>query len=200
MVDDTAMGSAKKKNGGKRKPMILEPVLKELLVDIEISGKTWEEFNLAGLCNSKRYIYGGEATKMRRDIGQTFANIKRKDPLSYQHYLDNHGVPSGEALNRQIRILMGDEDSLSSSAKSASDTDSEGDDNSLVSSVESSAKKSKKSKTIKKSTRSTKSKGSKKTRKSRNSKAESFYTPAEPQPIIDKGKHALKNWKCVYLL
>ena len=194
MVDDTAMGSAKKKNGGKRKPMILEPVLKELLVDIETSGKTREEFNLAGLCNSKPYIYGGEATKMRRDIGQTFANIKRKDPLSYQHYLDNHGVPSGEALNRQIRILMGDEDSLSSSAKSASDTDSEGDDNSLVSSVESSAKKSKKS------TRSTKSKGSKKTRKSRNSKAKLFYTPAELQPIIDKGKHALKNWKCVYLL
>ena len=89
---------------GKREPMIHQLLLRELLVDVEKSGKTREEFGLVALCNQKPHAYGAESSETRRKVGLTFGNIKRKDPLSYRQYLDKHNVAPGEALQRLIRV------------------------------------------------------------------------------------------------
>ena len=80
-------------------------LVKNLLQDIEASGKTRREFNLPKLLEEKRHTYGEAGSDKRRDVQKKFDLLKRKTPLQYQKVLDKKGVNSGEALQREIRSL-----------------------------------------------------------------------------------------------
>jgi hypothetical protein len=176
-----------KRKGGKREPMIDKPLAKELAQDIEASGKTRQEFNLLSLCEQKSYVYGAEGDQKRRYVQKTFSNLKRKSPLNYQKWLDKARVSAGEALKREIRELMGEDDDTSSASESQYESGDEEDEEDEEDSLSSTAvsKISKKSKKSRKSTSSKKSTISKKSTQSTN----------QPNPNI--GKNGDSNFERV---
>ena len=112
-------GSKKRKE---KTPLI--PVWKEkqLAQDIELSGKTRDEFNLAVVADAKAAVYGKAGSAERRAVQQKFDQLKRKDPKAYQRYLDKIGVEHGEGVKRELRLAEGSSSESSDSDSSSSES------------------------------------------------------------------------------
>ena len=83
-------------------------ILKQLLTDIEDSGKTRDQFNLTALLNNSiGWKYGDKETvagkKLRLQVQKKFYNIKAKTLDQYVTLLDNHQVAPGEGTRRELR-------------------------------------------------------------------------------------------------
>jgi hypothetical protein len=84
--------------------MGLDPVLvKNLLQDIEASGKTRKEFSLIQLVEEKRHTYGEPGSEKRRLFQKKFDLLLRKTPKKYGDFLDRNHVNHGEGLKRELR-------------------------------------------------------------------------------------------------
>lgn len=106
--------------------MPLEPLIeKNLLQDIEASGRTRKEFNLLAYLDSNQNTYGNKGSQKRRDAQKRFDAIKRATPVSYLKLLDKNKVNSGDALKREIRSSNSSESPTPSKTTSTSDSDSE---------------------------------------------------------------------------
>ena len=111
-------------------PPLTETLIKELLQDIERSGKSRSDFNLLTLVNSKPDTYGAVNSEKRRSIQKKFDLLKRKTPQQYQNYLDKFNVDPSKALRREIRMSQ-----RSITSDSGSDNLSAGSDDSSIYSV-----------------------------------------------------------------
>ena len=118
---------------------ITPTLIKELLQDIESSGKTRGELVLETLVSRKPDTYGEKASDKRRSIQKKFDLLKRKTPQAYLNYLDKFGVDPGEALKREIRLKN---NQSIASASASEDIDFSGDDESTIPSVEESTEAS----------------------------------------------------------
>jgi len=111
-------------------------LIKNLVQDIEQSGKTRSSFNLLALCDDKVSIYGDKATEKRRAVQLKFSQLLLKNPLSYRKFLDRFKVKPGPGLLREVRehkrevcehksSLSNSSSSNSSSSIDSSDTEDE---------------------------------------------------------------------------
>lgn len=84
-------------------------VVRQLLTDIEESGKTLRQFNLSALLNSlsKGWRYGDLETetgrRLRRQVQQKFGNLKSKTLDQYVACLEKFQVSPGEATQLELR-------------------------------------------------------------------------------------------------
>jgi hypothetical protein len=105
-------------------------LVKNLVQDIEASGKTRKEFNLPQLVEAKRHTYGEAGTTKRRAVQKKFDQIVRKSPKVYQKFLDKLQVNSGEGLKRELRASDSSDNSESSES---SESGSVSDESSAIS-------------------------------------------------------------------
>jgi hypothetical protein len=98
-----------------------DTLVKNLVEDIEASGKTREEFNLLQLVEKKRHTYGDSGSLKRRAVQKKFDQLLRKTPQAYQGFLDKLQVNSGEGLKRELRASASNSSSV---AESGSDSES----------------------------------------------------------------------------
>jgi hypothetical protein len=68
-------------------------IIKNLLKDVEASGKPREDVVLKRLCHNKETIYGASASTTRQCIQKKWDLIKRRSISSYIELLDYHTVP-----------------------------------------------------------------------------------------------------------
>jgi hypothetical protein len=84
----------------------LDPLLvKNLVQDIEASGKTLVEFNLAAHLEDRSSTYGDVGSDKRRAVQQKFHALKVKSATSYLKFLDKRNVAPGAGLKREIREI-----------------------------------------------------------------------------------------------
>ena len=69
-------------------------LVKNLLQDIEKSGKTRKDFSLPALVNTNPNLYGGPGSELRRAVQKKFDQVQRKKPKNYRKLLD------------QVRIIL----------------------------------------------------------------------------------------------
>jgi hypothetical protein len=122
-------------------------LVKNLVQDIEASGRTRKEFNLLKLVEEKKHTYGESGSEKRRAVQKKFDLLLRKTPQAYQVFLDKLQVNSGEGLKRELRACAFD----SSSSGESSSGESGGSDS--ESSEEQSSANSKKVAASKRSAR-----------------------------------------------
>ena len=89
-------GSKKKRK--EKTPLIPAWKEKQLAQDIELSGKTRDDFSLSNVADAKVGVYGKSGSAERRSVQQKFDQLKRKDTKAYQRYLDKIGVAYGEGF------------------------------------------------------------------------------------------------------
>jgi hypothetical protein len=104
-------------------PVELEPwVTKLLLEEIELSGKLRSNISLIDICNNAEQVFGLPASKRRRLVQLTFANLKRKSIRNWAAYLDKFQVPYGTATLLELRGLTESASADSSASDESSET------------------------------------------------------------------------------
>jgi hypothetical protein len=132
-----------------------ELLVKNLVQDIESSGKTRNGFNLHKLVEDRSYTYGEAGSEKQRAVQKKVDLLKRKTPQQYLKFLDKIGVNPGEGTKREIRESKENEEdkdeseSGSESGSGSGSGSSSGSDSDYSDSE--STKKSKKSQSTKKS-------------------------------------------------
>jgi hypothetical protein len=84
----------------------LEPwVIKQLLDNIELTGKDRSSIRLIDLCQTFEQFFGLPASNRRRLIQIRFENLKRKTTQKWAEYLDRFNVPHSPATLCELRAI-----------------------------------------------------------------------------------------------
>jgi hypothetical protein len=78
-------------------------VIKQLIQDIEATGKTLKEVNILNICKTQKLFYGASASLQRCQVQRRFDKLGTRSIQSWADYLDELNVAYGLATTRLLR-------------------------------------------------------------------------------------------------